>query len=130
VRVVHEEGRVTAQHVACVDAQPVELFQPAAKRFLERELSPEERTAADAFFASPLGRKLHNFVVAAGGSGLPVDLSSLIVELNDEDQTLAQVFLDSSAGDKLLVKSLFRKGTARQEVVAKSREVLQACLRG
>src|SRR5262245_19478038 len=72
VRLVQAEGRITAQPVACVDAQPTDLFHSVAQRFLERELSPDEQATADAFFAGPLGRKLLGFVVAAGEAGLPV----------------------------------------------------------
>jgi hypothetical protein len=129
VRVVQAEGRITAQHVACVDAHPTDLFHPVAQRFVERELSAEEQATADAFFAGPLGRKLLGFVVAAGEAGLPVNLASLLADINAEEQSLAQAFLDSSAGDKILIKSLFRKGAARQEVVAKGREVLRSCMR-
>ena len=128
VRLLQTEGRVTAQQVACVDTQPTDLFHPAAQRFLQRELLPEERGIADVFFAGPLGRKFFGFVVASGEAGLPVNLASLVADINGEDQLLAQAFLESSAGDKLLIKALFRKGTARQEVVARSREVLQSCI--
>ena len=128
VRLLQAEGRITAQQVACVDAQPTDLFYPAAQRFLERELLPEEQSTADVFFAGSLGRKFFGFVVASGEAGLPVNLASLVADINGEDQLLAQAFLESGAGDKLLIKALFRKGTTRQEVVARSREVLQSCI--
>jgi len=126
-RVVLAEGSITKQFVACVDALPIDLYYPVVVRFLERELSPEERAEADAFFASELGSKFLNSVQAAASSGLPVDLSSLVANLSDADDLLPRNFLENSAGEKLLVKSLFRKGPARQEVAAANREMLKSC---
>ncbi len=128
VHLVNQEGRLTQNQIDCLNRQPEDLYHSIMTNFYERDLSSEEQRLSDSFFSGVYGKKLKLFVDEAARTGLPFTIAPALSQLTEDEQKEALAFLESSAGNKILVQALFRKGSVRQEVVSRSRAVMQGCM--
>lgn len=91
-------------------------------------LTEDERVSSDAFFASPFGLQMMQMVDSAVVTGTDIVLDLRQLDTGGANAKDIEAFLTSTAGDKLFVQLLYRKGATRQEVRAKSRQVVMQCM--
>ena len=127
IRLAREQGTVSSAQAECLVRQPSSVFHNAMNHFYESSLAPNEQRDADAFFSSSFGQQLSTNFVRAVAQGKPIPMDAILAAGAKPENRDASAFLESSAGDKILIQGLFRRGETRQEVVKIVRAASERC---
>jgi hypothetical protein len=127
VRKAASQGKVPDSVVACVDHLPSNTFALLFRSLMEQNLSPEEISSIDRFFASETGRKYSKHGIdqmyAAIGETPPEPAPAL----SDSEYAELDQFSRTSAGEKLMVQKVMESESARRAVSARILELLGTC---